>query len=146
MSIVLNGNNGITFPDGSSQTGILGSVSQSLGIPTGALFESGSNANGSYLKFPNGTLICFMNRTETRTASGVLTTLMTFPVEFATSATIPPRNIDYYVPIVTMNTTVPNAALNIVVSNPTSTTIEVRIDRTTATSTVFFLTCIGRWY
>lgn len=37
---------------------ILGTVSQSSGVPTGAIIERGSNANGEYIKFADGTLIC----------------------------------------------------------------------------------------
>lgn len=37
---------------------IVGTVSQSGGIPTGAIVESGTNANGSYVKYADGTLIC----------------------------------------------------------------------------------------
>lgn len=37
---------------------ILGSVSQSSGIPTGAVIERGSNANGDYVRFADGTQIC----------------------------------------------------------------------------------------
>jgi hypothetical protein len=37
---------------------ILGTVSQSGGVPTGAIIESGSNANGEYVKYADGTLIC----------------------------------------------------------------------------------------
>lgn len=39
-------------------TKILGTVSQVGGVPTGAVIESGSNANGSYVKFADGTAIC----------------------------------------------------------------------------------------
>lgn len=38
---------------------IVGTVSQSGGTPTGAILERGSNANGEYLKFADGTLICY---------------------------------------------------------------------------------------
>jgi len=38
---------------------LLGTVSQSGGVPTGAVFERGSNANGSYTKFADGTMICY---------------------------------------------------------------------------------------
>lgn len=41
-----------------SRDSILGTVSQSAGIPTGAIIERGSNANGEYTKFADGTLIC----------------------------------------------------------------------------------------
>ncbi|WP_238138537.1 hypothetical protein [Aeromonas salmonicida] len=37
---------------------ILGVVSQTAGIPTGAIIERGSNANGEYIKFADGTLVC----------------------------------------------------------------------------------------
>ncbi|CAI3796857.1 hypothetical protein GLGCALEP_01658 [Pseudomonas sp. MM221] len=36
---------------------ILGTVSQSGGVPTGAIMEAGSNANGEYVKYADGTLI-----------------------------------------------------------------------------------------
>ena len=38
---------------------ILGTVSQSGGVPTGAIIERGSNANGQYVKYADGTLICW---------------------------------------------------------------------------------------
>lgn len=44
---------------------ILGAVSQSGGIPTGAIFERVSNANGEGLKLPDGTLICWRTYTDT---------------------------------------------------------------------------------
>lgn len=37
---------------------LLGTVSQSGGIPTGAVFESGSTPTGEYVRFANGTQIC----------------------------------------------------------------------------------------
>ncbi|WP_415262058.1 phage tail protein, partial [Pseudomonas chlororaphis] len=37
---------------------ILGTVSQSGGVPTGAIIEVGTNANGAYTKFAGGTMIC----------------------------------------------------------------------------------------
>ncbi|MGP3699918.1 hypothetical protein ACTVZP_22200, partial [Rhodobacter sp. NSM] len=40
---------------------ILGTVAQSAGLPTGALIERGSNANGEYTRFADGTQICFIN-------------------------------------------------------------------------------------
>lgn len=35
-----------------------GSVAQSSGVPTGSIFERGSNGNGEYVKMADGTLIC----------------------------------------------------------------------------------------
>lgn len=37
---------------------IIGAVSQSSGVPTGAIIERGSNANGTYTKFAGGLMIC----------------------------------------------------------------------------------------
>ncbi|MCG7624395.1 hypothetical protein [Epibacterium sp. Ofav1-8] len=37
---------------------LLGTVSQSGGTPTGAVIERGSNANGEYVRFADGTQIC----------------------------------------------------------------------------------------
>jgi hypothetical protein len=41
-----------------TQGSILGSVSQTAGIPTGAVIERGSNADGSFVRFADGTQIC----------------------------------------------------------------------------------------
>lgn len=38
---------------------IVGAVGQSGGVPTGAVMEYGSNANGSYLRLADGTQICW---------------------------------------------------------------------------------------
>ena len=42
-----------------NQRSILGPVSQSGGVPTGAQFQYGSNANGEFLRFPDGTQLCW---------------------------------------------------------------------------------------
>jgi len=42
-----------------TQASILGTVAQSGGVPTGAIIEKGSNANGEYTKFADGTMTCF---------------------------------------------------------------------------------------
>jgi hypothetical protein len=41
-----------------SRTNIVGTVAQVGGVPTGAIVESGSNANGFYVKCADGALIC----------------------------------------------------------------------------------------
>ena len=41
--------------------GLVGTVSESGGVPTGAIIERGSNANGSYARFADGTQICTRN-------------------------------------------------------------------------------------
>lgn len=43
------------------QGNILGTVSQSSGVPTGSVIERGAGPNGEYVKFADGTLICTFN-------------------------------------------------------------------------------------
>lgn len=52
--------NGIWSPwrEEYNQGSLLGPVSQSAGVPTGALIERGSNANGEYVRLADGTQIC----------------------------------------------------------------------------------------
>lgn len=44
---------------------IVGAVSQSGGVPTGAIIEKGANANGDFVKFADGTLLCRTARSGT---------------------------------------------------------------------------------
>lgn len=53
-----------------TQRSVLGAVSQVDGIPTGAIIERGGNANGEYVKFADGTMIC----TKTITGLGPIST------------------------------------------------------------------------
>lgn len=48
---------------------VLGTVSHATGVPTGALMERGTNANGTYEKFACGTLICRLSLTVLRTVN-----------------------------------------------------------------------------
>ena len=72
MSIILDGTLGIQTPntiqDGFqvyARDNILGTVSESSGVPTGAIIERGSNANGEFVKYADGTLICTIDVTFT---------------------------------------------------------------------------------
>jgi hypothetical protein len=57
-----NSNRTLVLPDAAGeiygQGNILGTVSQSAGVPTGAIIERGSNANGEFVKYADGTMIC----------------------------------------------------------------------------------------
>lgn len=48
-----------------TKANILGTVSQAGGVPTGAIIEVGSNANGSYIKWAGGAMLCAATFTET---------------------------------------------------------------------------------
>ena len=76
----------LELPDGKdffNQGNIVGTVSQSGGIPTGAVVERGSNANGEYVRFADGTQICrwYITFGSIGIASS-LSASRTFPAEF----------------------------------------------------------------
>lgn len=61
---------------------ILGTVSQASGVPTGAIIERGSNANGTYVRYADGTQTCIMIRAVTGSGAGMRTFTLTYPVAF----------------------------------------------------------------
>ncbi|MCE8006556.1 hypothetical protein [Aestuariivita sp.] len=71
---------------------LLGTVSQSGGVPTGAVIERGSNANGEYVKVADGTMFCqhfVASALSSNVATGNIFTsadyTWTFPAPFITS-------------------------------------------------------------
>ena len=74
---------------------ILGTVSQSAGVPTGAVVEQGSNANGRYVRFADGTQMCWrlnlvvpaLTQSAGAIFQGVSNVSWTFPAAF-TSGTV----------------------------------------------------------
>jgi hypothetical protein len=63
---------------------LLGTVSQSSGTPTGAIIETGSNANGFYIRFANGLQICLSAAlTFSYLNTTALSVTWTFPAAFA---------------------------------------------------------------
>lgn len=66
----------------------LGTVAQSGGIPTGAIAEFGSNANGSYVRYLDGTQICWRNNISvTLSSAAAVAWTGTFPAAFSGSTT-----------------------------------------------------------
>lgn len=75
-----------------SQGNVVGTVSQVSGVPTGAVIETGSNSNGRYTKYADGTMIAFATPTNGFSASGsyltglsYYTRTITLPVTFVGS-------------------------------------------------------------
>jgi hypothetical protein len=89
-----NSNRTLVLPDAAGeiygQGNILGTVSQSAGVPTGAIIERGSNANGEFVKYADGTMICTRNYADNPNvtftlANGIWTFYpftFSFPVSF----------------------------------------------------------------
>lgn len=92
---------GVEFPDGDTVSAAVGTVSQTGGIPTGAIIERGSNANGEFTKFADGTMLCWRNSISLAcntavsnnfgTTSGTMyrdDTALTFPATFVGLPTV----------------------------------------------------------
>lgn len=69
---------------------ILGTVSQSAGVPTGAVIERGSNANGEYVRFADGTQICRAVFSPLAVAANAATNAnWEFPAAFIAQPSVP---------------------------------------------------------
>lgn len=73
---------------------VVGTVSQTAGAPTGNIVERGSNANGEYVKFADGTMICWgtvVGLAPSAAVGQVFTSdviTATFPVAFASATSM----------------------------------------------------------
>lgn len=122
---------------------LIGTVSESAGSPTGAVIENGSNANGKFVRFADGTQIC----TSPAIATGAITTALgagfesgaatwTMPIGFAASTT----------PIVTGQCNAAQAWLGIDLAS--STAVDFRAIALTSIGGGVHarLVAIGRWF
>lgn len=67
-----------------SRDNILGTVSEASGLPTGAVIEAGSNANGRFVRLADGTQIC----SHSLTASAGAAVSWTYPAVFAAAPVV----------------------------------------------------------
>ncbi|MNE25528.1 hypothetical protein D3C80_1188600 [compost metagenome] len=125
-----------------ARNNIVGSASQSGGIPQGAIIERGSNANGEYTKFADGTLICTKYGVSTPTipanAIGVQFALPLAASFINTTYTVdctgyPMGSWDYY-------------GTQVATSSTTSTAAAWIRNGTTAQQFYVYYSAIGRWY
>ncbi|WP_437405021.1 pyocin knob domain-containing protein [Sinorhizobium meliloti] len=65
---------------------MVGTVSQSGGVPFGAIMERGANANGEYVRFADGTQLCWFNNITFIKAAGLVEVTWTYPISFASTA------------------------------------------------------------
>lgn len=123
---------------------IVGAVSQSGGVPTGAIIETGSNANGTFTKFADGTMICVspdLNFANVSVAAGSIftsaTVLWSFPSAFELSTVRP---------IAYANDT--GAVTLWAACRPLATTAEIRLWSavSVATARTVQTVAIGRWF
>lgn len=122
---------------------ILGMVSQAAGVPTGAVIERGSNANGEYVRFADGTQICWrgpVNIGAVTTASGAIyesnEVFVSFAAVFSTS-------YERAASAHTWNTRI-NALTNGVGAGGTNVRLTCPVSQPASQSA--FVMCIGRWF
>ena len=116
---------------------LVGTVSQSGGVPTGAVIESGENANGSYIKLADGTQICTGVVTITPTPNEVSTETATFPAAFSDSPTVVVSTVSNSAAVIRA------AALN---SQASTTDVTINFIRTNTGATMQNYEAIGRWF
>ena len=119
---------------------ILGTVSQVNGVPTGAVIERGTNANGNYVKFADGTMICTKFETNPGTPEQeiYITDLYMYSIVWTLPATF--CNGNYFIGGC-------GAVLSFSKVGGTSTSIEMKAfsKSTTMTSVAVNFIAIGRW-
>jgi hypothetical protein len=131
---------------------ILGTVSQTSGVPTGAIIERGSNANGEFVRFADGTQVCTVSGvTFTFNSADILAYTWTYPAAFSAqnasgSATFSVTGADYVgvvrasLGIVGQTTSVTSGAWNVYRTSGAASFVsgnEVRNVR---------LMAVGRWF
>jgi hypothetical protein len=123
------------------QGSLLGTVSQSGGVPTGKVIERGSNANGEYVRFADGTQICtaIAAGVDAATAAGPIymhSNLLTwtFPASFLSAPVVAGGG--------------GNAARWLGINAPSVGSVQYRVFSYASSGTLSLpgLTAIGRWF
>jgi hypothetical protein len=66
----------------------VGTVSETSGVPTGAVVQSGSNANGSFVRYADGTQLCWKRVTLAYVSTASLAATWTFPLAFSAAPVV----------------------------------------------------------
>ena len=121
---------------------IVGTVGQTDGTPTGAVIERGSNANGEYVRFADGTQICTHELTlgAPNVAHGnnytdASATTWVYPATFANGASVSGHNVD-----------VGNCWLSAYGNSNSQTSLRSMRAVSTSVAPTFRLMAIGRWF
>ncbi len=125
------------------QRNVLGVVSQVAGLPTGAIVETGSNSNGSYTRWADGTQLCSLSFNRTLSiSSGHMGgfrssgTTWTYPAAFSQN------------PVVTASVQSLSAVSAIVSASTTSaaTIVVTAVTSQASASRDFAAIATGRWF
>lgn len=122
-----------------ARNSILGTVSQTAGVPTGAVIERGSNSNGEFVRFADGTQICTLVAVSDVASAGVpINPSATYPAAFISAPYLRAG-------IQAISTTFAFYASLSVNSVTTTTAVIVRRYDTAQTYTISAI-AIGRWF
>lgn len=120
---------------------ILGTVSQSAGVPTGAVIERGTGANGAWVRFADGTMICTRSALSVAgaaTAEGAIyrsaDVAWTFPSAFAEA------------PVVTGAVDDIDCWITAALPTTTACTLRVKSALSKAATLTTRLVATGRWF
>lgn len=133
---------------------LLGIVSETGGVPDGAVIERGSNANGEYVRFADGTQICHTVLSLDYVSSSKLTAIWTYPASFDSTQHLA---ISASLNISSFNANVTGPSIeevrSVECSNITTTTARPNLfrilgltDFASGDTTEASLTAIGRWF
>ena len=140
-----------------TRSNILGTVSQSAGVPTGAIIERGSNANGEFVKYADGTMVCWTRRTlvdhtGVLASSTRLTGVFTYPATFidfsslAISINVPVHASANFVGCNRLNIISWGTGFEDVSSSDVSVFFTSGVSTTDARIENMQATAIGRWF
>lgn len=122
---------------------IVGTVSQTAGAPTGAIIQRGSNANGEFVRFADGTQICTRVATYSISLSSQGTQNLadwTFPVAFFSIS---------YADFKLRGADAVNVHSNLYTAGTTGGTPQLRNLTTSSisgSSTEMMMIAVGRWF
>jgi hypothetical protein len=125
-----------------SRDNILATVSQTAGVPTGGIIEKGSNANGEFVRYADGTLICWNYALTAQDATAAVGSLFrttntlswTFPSVFSVAPAVSGQ--------------VDSSARWLSLGSPSTTAVDFRQYAATSqpVTVVNRVIAIGRWY
>ena len=115
-----------------TQNTIVGTVSQSGGVPTGAAMEPGSNANGEFKRYADGTMECW----RTLAASAAAGVVWTFPAAFSAPPVVNGNAVATVLSGVTLDA----------LPTTTTVTLSARDKADARRADTMHLTAKGRWF
>ncbi|ALT58063.1 hypothetical protein FDG94_gp071 [Pseudomonas phage SM1] len=122
-----------------SDTQLLGIVAQTGGVPVGSVIERGSNSNGQYVRFADGTQICIISLLGANDRTAGVGYTLTLPVSFT-----PDWTVGVSVSWVS-HATNPSTYNGTRVAYANGNALTFILSENLTTNRLIF-TCIGRWF